>query len=78
MRDQKRTSTKILSKIWRIDRDTAERNLDVTYKKFRRSDTPSLSRNYPTNDRILRYKKLMNYFIWTNSFPQIIPGSHKL
>ena len=33
-----------------------------------RDDTPSLSRNYPTNDRILRYKRIDELFYMDTFF----------
>ena len=42
-----------LSKVWKIDLDSAKRNLDVTTQRCKRSDDLTLSRNYSTNDRML-------------------------
>ena len=42
-----------ISKVRKIDLDSAKRNLDVTTQKCKRSDDPTLSRNYSTNDRML-------------------------
>ena len=42
-----------LSKIWRIDADTAKRTIDITSQRLVRKDNPKLSRNYGTNDRML-------------------------
>ena len=47
-----------LSKFWKIDLDSSKRTLDVTTQKFKRSDDPNLSRNYSTNYRMLRYKRI--------------------
>ena len=43
-----------LSRLWRIDLETAKRTLEVTTQLQRREDDPSLTRNYKTNDRMLR------------------------
>ena len=43
VRDHKSVSADILSKIWRIDRDTAERTFEITSKLISRSDVSSLS-----------------------------------
>ena len=51
-----------LSKIWKIDLKTAERTLEVVSQKGKRTDDPTLSRNYGTNDRMLRYKRINEYF----------------
>ena len=42
-----------LSKIWRIDVETAKRTLDVTTQQRTHTPNPSLSKNYSTNDRML-------------------------
>lgn len=56
-----------LSKIWKIDVDTARRTLDVTTQHSRHKDNPKLARNYGTNDRMLRYKRVNEYF-FTDTF----------
>ena len=43
-----------LSKVWKIDPETAQRTLDVTTQHQRCKDDPSLSRNYKTSDCMLR------------------------
>ena len=62
VRDHKSVSTDMLSKIWRIDRDNAERTLEITSQRVSRSDVPSLSRNYHTNDRMLRHDRIDEMF----------------
>ena len=57
-----------LSKAWRIDLDAAERTLEVTSQLSRRSDDPKLSRNYGTNDRMLRYKRITEWFFMDTFF----------
>jgi Reverse transcriptase (RNA-dependent DNA polymerase) len=57
-----------LSKIWRISLQDAQRTLDVTSKHLRREDPNALSRNYPTNDRMLRYRRLKQYFFMDTFF----------
>ena len=47
-----------LSKIWRISLDQAKRTLDITTQTSVRTDDPKLSRNYGTNDCMLRYKHI--------------------
>jgi hypothetical protein len=59
---------KHLSKTWRIDLETAERTLDITSQKSVRKDNPTLSRNYGTNDRMLRYKRINEYFFMDTFF----------
>ena len=57
-----------LSKIWKIDKDTANRTIDVTTQRVRRSDDPSLARNFSTNDRMLRYRRLKEHFYMDTFF----------
>ena len=51
-----------LIKVWRIDMDYSKRTLDVTTQRFKRSADPTLSRNYSTNDQMLRYKRIGQLF----------------
>ena len=51
-----------LNKVWKIDCESAQRTLDVTSQNCRRKVNPDLSRNYPTGDRMLRYKQLKEFF----------------
>ena len=57
-----------LSKVWRIDLKLAERTLDITSQHSKRTDNPTLSRNYGTNDRMLRYKRIHEYFFMDTFF----------
>jgi hypothetical protein len=57
-----------LSKVWRIDLKAAERTLDITSQNSKRTDNPTLSRNYGTNDRMLRYKRIHEYFFMDTFF----------
>ena len=57
-----------LSKVWRIDLDAAKRTLEITSQASKRSDDPTLSRNYGTNDRMLRYKRISEYFFMDTFF----------
>ena len=56
-RPRKNITAEHLSKVWRIDLDTAKRTLDVTSQNCTRTSDPSLSRNYVTNDKMIRYKR---------------------
>ena len=42
-----------LSRVWRIDHETAKKTLDVTMQHVIRQDDPKLSRNYGTGDHML-------------------------
>jgi hypothetical protein len=57
-----------LSKVWRIDLETAERTMEITSQIGRRKDDPNLSRNYATNDRMLRYRRIQDYFFMDTFF----------
>jgi hypothetical protein len=51
-----------LSKVWRIDMETAERTLEITSQKCNRKPSTELSQNYATNDKMLRYKRIKEFF----------------
>ena len=57
-----------LSKIWRISHDDAKRTIDVTTQTSIQKDNPVLSRNYSTNDRMLRYKRIKDFFFMDTFF----------
>ena len=53
---------KHLSKIWRISQEDAKNTIDVTTQASIQKDNPVLSRNYSTNNRMLRYKRIKDFF----------------
>jgi hypothetical protein len=57
-----------LSKVWRISLDQVERTLGITTQTSVRTDDPKLSRNYGTNDRKLRYKRIHEHFFMDTCF----------
>ena len=57
-----------LSKVWRIDYETAEKTLDITTQHSQRTHEPKLSGNYGTNDRMLRYKRINEHFFMDTFF----------
>jgi hypothetical protein len=58
-----------LSKVWKIDLEAAQRTLGVTStQQSQQTDNPKLSRNYGTNDRMLRYKRIHEYFFMGTFF----------
>ena len=59
---------KHLSKIRRISHEDAQRTIDVTTQMSTRTDDPTLSRNYTTNDRMLRYKRINDFFFMDTFF----------
>ena len=59
---------KHLSKIWRISHEDAQWTIDVTTQTSTRTDDATLSRNYSTNDRMLRYKRIKDFFFMDTFF----------
>ena len=57
-----------LSKIWRIYLDSENLTLEVTFEHSTRSDNPTLSCNFGTNDRMLRYKIIKEHFFMDTFF----------
>ena len=57
-----------LSKISRISHEDAKRTIDKTTQTSVRTQDPTLSRNYGTNDRMLRYKHIKDYFFMDTFF----------
>jgi hypothetical protein len=60
-------TAKHLSKVWKFDVKTAKRTIEVTTQLTQHEADPSLSRNYSTNDRMLRYKRINSHF-FTDTF----------
>lgn len=58
----KGVSTDYLSKIWSIDTDKAKRTIDVTSQLCKHGETDHLRRQFSTNDRMLRYKRINTHF----------------
>lgn len=58
----KGVSPELLSKIWRIDQQTAKRTLEVTSQLNKQDGDSSLARNFSTNDRMQRYRRLKSFF----------------
>ena len=67
---------KHLSKIWRISHEDAQRTIDVTTQMSTQTDDPTQSRNYSTNDRMLRYKRIKDFFSWIPSLQPIKVANH--
>ena len=57
-----------LAKFWRIDIEQAKDTLNITTQRSVRTSDPKLSRNYGTNDRMLRYKRIDEYFYMDTFF----------
>ena len=57
-----------LYKVWRIELETAEKTLEITSQVGRRTVDPKLSRNFQTSDRMLRYRRIKDYFFMDTFF----------
>ena len=57
-----------LSKIWHISLEDARRTIDTTTQTSVRTQDPTLSRNYGTNNRMLRYRHIQDYFFMDTFF----------
>ena len=57
-----------LTKLWRIDADTASKTIVINSQMCVLKDNPKLSYNYGTNYRMLRYKHLKEYFYMDTLF----------
>ena len=68
VRDQKSFSDDRLSKIWRNDKETNERTLDITSQKDSRIETSSSSRKYLKIDRMLRCEQIDAIFFMDSLF----------
>eukprot|EP00957_Ditylum_brightwellii_P198535 15131056-Ditylum_brightwellii.AAC.1 len=51
-----------LSKVWKISHEQVVNAIDATTQHSQQTDDPKLSRYYGTNDQMLRYKRINNYF----------------
>ena len=60
-------SPEMLQKIWRIDYDTAKRTVNTTTQLNRQDANSRMSRNFGTNDRMLRYRRIKSHF-FTDTF----------
>ena len=65
-RPRRTITSETLSKLWRIDLNTAKRTLEVTSQNSARKPDSSLTRNYPTNDQMLRYRCIHEHFFMDN------------
>lgn len=71
----KGVSAEHLSKVWRIDLDAAKKTLDVTTQLLKTGD--HTSRNYSTNDRMLRYNRINQHFFMDTFFASKNAGKTK-
>jgi hypothetical protein len=61
-------SSETLSKLWNIREDLAQGAIDATTQLNRQSADNSLSRNFSTNDRMLRYRRINSTFYTDTMF----------
>ena len=61
-------SAEMLSNVWSIDLETAKKTLDITSQNCVHSENPSFTRNNGTGDRMLRYKRMHQYFFMDTFF----------
>jgi len=61
-------SAEDLSKVFRIDLQVAKRTLQRTSQRLKRSKNVSLNRRYPSNDRMLQYRHIKEYFYMDTMF----------
>ena len=57
-----------LSKVWCIDHDTAKRTIDITSQRSVKTNDLRLYRNFGTNDRMIRYNRIKDYFFMNTFF----------
>ena len=57
-----------ISKIWRISEEEAKRTLEVTTQLSKQDAESTLSRNFGTNDRALRYRRINSMFFMDTFF----------
>ena len=65
---QGKVNAKYLAKIWRISYDDATRTIDAMSQHSVRSEDPTLSQNYGTNDHMLWYRRIKDYFFMDTFF----------
>jgi hypothetical protein len=64
----KGVTAEYLSKVWRIDIDDAAMSIKANTQRCVRSTGADLNRNYSTNDRMLRYKRIHQHFFMDTFF----------
>ena len=56
-----------LSKTWNVSVEDVKKTLRVTTQRVKRIQDPTLSRHFPSNDRMLRYRRI-NRDVFTDTF----------
>jgi hypothetical protein len=67
-----------LSKTWKIDLQTAQRTLKVVSQNNKRTDDPTLSRNYGANKRMLWHKRIGEHVFMVTFFATKKAGKSSL
>ena len=67
-RPRRNITAEHLSKVWRIDLDTAKRTADITSQHAAKDPDSKLSRSYATSDWMLRYKRIRGYWLMYTFF----------
>ena len=57
-----------LSKIWRISQEVSRRTINTTTQTSVQTHYPTLSCNHGTNDRMLGYERIQDYFFMETFF----------
>ena len=65
---QGKVNAKHLAKIWRISYDDATQTIDAMSQHSVRSEDPTLSQNYVTNNHMLWYRRIKDYFFMDTFF----------
>ena len=65
-----------LSKIWIIELDSSKQTLEVTSQNSTRSDNPTISCNFETNNHMLQYKRTKEHFFMGTFFSTNTAGKY--
>ena len=74
---RKGVSPELLEKIWRIKNSTAKRTICTTTQLNRQEANSKLSRDFGTNDRRLRYRRIKSYLFIDTFFVTKKAGSSR-
>ena len=79
---QGKANAKHLAIIWRISYDDTTRTIDAMSQHSERSEDPTLSQNYVTNNHMLQYRRIKDYFFMDTFFAtrrwQVLTHEHML
>ena len=63
-----RVDARHLSKVWWISYEDAKRTIDATTQHGMHTPNPVMNQNYTTNDRMLQYRRITQYFFMDTFF----------